>query len=380
MSNLALSDRQRREKWIYIISLVTNSHVFENYFEQLFILKPDTVLIFLNEKKSFLQLKCEEIGFKTVFIRYKSKKNIVRASFNILQIFLREKPNLVHTHLFDASITGISIAWFMGIKKRIHTRHHGPQHHNYHPHAVSYDRWINKRSTFIFAISENIKELLIQQEGVNKDKIAVVHHGFNFQEFDLVDEIRIEKLKGKYSIQNRAPVIGMISRYTEWKGIQYVIPAFKKLLYEYPDAVLLLANAKGEYKDEISVLLESLPKDSFREIVFEDDSPALFKLFNVFVHVPIDSTSEAFGQVYIEALASGVPCVFTISGIANEFVSDKNSLIVPYCDSDSIFLALKNILENKEAFKQRASVGKIQVGEMFSVQTSLNKVIEGYGK
>lgn len=48
----------------------------------------------------------------------------------------------------------------------------------------------------------------------------------------------------------------------------------------------------------------------------------LFKMFDVFVHVPIDAEIEAFGQIYIEALAVGGPlCVYAIRCF-REFVKD----------------------------------------------------------
>ena len=64
-------------------------------------------------------------------------------------------------------------------------------------------------------------------------------------------------------------VIGVISRYTEWKGIQYIIPAFKQLLNDFPNALLILANAKGGYQAAIKSQLTTHPKDSFTEILFD---------------------------------------------------------------------------------------------------------------
>lgn len=71
----------------------------------------------------------------------------------------------------------------------------------------------------------------------------------------------------------------------------------------------------------------------------------------MYVHTPIDDHSEAFGQTYVEALAAGIPSVFTLSGIAHEFIEhEKNAMVVNYKNSEEIYLAMKNILAN-EALK-----------------------------
>ena len=80
---------------------------------------------------------------------------------------------MVHTHLFEASLLGLSAAKFTRVKRRIYTRHHSTYHHEYYPKAIKYDRLINFLATEIVAISNNVKEVLRRKEGVaeNKNKI-----------------------------------------------------------------------------------------------------------------------------------------------------------------------------------------------------------------
>ncbi len=93
--------------------------------------------------------------------------------------------------------------------------------------------------------------------------------------------------------------------------------------------------------------LELIPSENYVEIEFEEDLFAFYKLFDIYVHVPIDSKCEAFGQTYIEALASGIPSVFTLSGIANEFIHNKeNAIVVDYKNSEQINNALIELMSN----------------------------------
>ena len=101
---------------------------------------------------------------------------------------------------------------------------------------------------------------------------------------------------------------------------------------------------------EISRMIsDDLPRESIRQIKFEDDIYALFKCFDVYVHVPVDPSVEAFGQTYVEALLSGVPSVFTLSGIAPEFIeNDHNAMVVPFEDSVSIVQSVIRLRENQD--------------------------------
>jgi glycosyltransferase involved in cell wall biosynthesis len=195
------------------------------------------------------------------------------------------------------------------------------------------------------------------------------------EEFKQVEPARAEQIKRKYQLENFFPVIGVISRFTEWKGVQYLIPAFKKLLSSYPDAVLLLFGADGDYKKVIDDMLESLPGKNVRVIPFEKDVAAAYKVMNIFLHVPIDDHSEAFGQIYVEALAAGVPSIFTLSGIAPDFVVDnKNALVVPFKNSEAIYEAMLKILKDENLAEKLKQEGYKTVTGKFDLSRMINQL------
>ena len=153
------------------------------------------------------------------------------------------------------------------------------------------------------------------------------------------------------------------------------------LLKEYPTAYLILANAKGEDKASIQASLSSIPVDAYKEIEFEQDNGALFKLFDIFVHVPISKDSEAFGQTYIEALSVGVPCIFTLSGVANEFIADRrNALVVDYKNAGQINESMKYLLINKEFSTMLTENGRNDVEKYFSLPLMIAKLEQLYSR
>jgi glycosyltransferase involved in cell wall biosynthesis len=336
-------------------------------------------ILISNKTNTYIEKHCSERGIPYYTIPYSSKRDIASAIFRTYKILRNTKPDAVHVHLFEGGIIGITAAFLARIPKRIYTRHSSTYHHLYHPNGVKYDKYINKLSTHIIAITNNVRDVLINMENVPPEKIILIHHGFDLKDFYSVSTERIDVVKQKYNPVSKNPVIGVVSRFISWKGIQYIIPAFKNILNKYPNALLVLANSNGDYKAEIRKLLTELPSNSYIEIPFENDNAALFKLFDVFVHVPIDKQVEAFGQIYVEALAAGTPSVFTLSGVAPEFiVNQENALIVDFKNSIQIEKAILEILENEDLKKSLQQNAKMNLDTYFSLHLMIDKLEQLY--
>src|SRR5204862_1825729 len=140
---------------------------------------------------------CRSLNIRVHHIRYRNKSDVPLSFFKLWRLMIGRRIQIVHAHLFDASLITLPAAWFAGISKRIHTRHHASQHHRYNPHAVKYDRFINRLSTHIVAISDSIKKILVEHEHVDSEKITVVHHGFDLSYFEKVSPERINALSRK---------------------------------------------------------------------------------------------------------------------------------------------------------------------------------------
>lgn len=369
-----------KTKITYIISNIDKALAFEWIAEGLDHKEYELSFILLNPKKPYLYDWLKQKNIRVYHVPYFGKKSILKAIVSTYRLLTKLNTNIVHTHLFDANLVGLLAAKFKGIKKRIYTRHHSSYHHTYFPNAVKWDRFSNRLATDIIAISENVKDVLIQKEGVEEGKIHLIHHGFKLDAFREVEKSKVNDLRKKYNLkEDDYPVVGLISRYLKLKGIQHLIPAFKKLLINYPNAKLVLANASGADATYIrEQLTENLEESNYIEIAFEPELFSLYQLFDVFVHVPIDSTIEAFGQTYVESLAAGIPSIFTLSGVAKEFVVDKqNALVVDFCNSEQIYSALEELLENKDLRNDLVKQGQQDV-QQFEVKRYLSQLEQLY--
>ncbi len=346
----------------YILSNLDKALAFEWIAEELDKSKFQLRFILLNPSNSSLEDYFRECHIPVERVTYRGKKDVIPALYKTWKILRKWKPDIVHCHLLEASLIGLTAAKFAGVKERIYTRHYSSFHHVYFPTSVWLDKYLNFIATRIVAISQVVYDILVHWEKTNPKKVKVIHHGFRLNEFTNVSEDQKRSLHKKYNLEGKKPVIGVISRYTIWKGIQFTIPAFGEILKKYPNACLVLANAHGEYDGEIKKLLSTLPKESFREIRFESNLGALYNLFDIFIHVPIDEHSEAFGQVYVEALAAGIPSIFTNSGIAVDIaIHEQNSLVVDFKSIDMIADNIERLLEDQALADKLIAGGKSTV-------------------
>ncbi|MEQ1733738.1 MAG: glycosyltransferase family 4 protein, partial [Bacteroidia bacterium] len=289
------------------------------------------------------------------------------------------KPNAVHSHMAVANWVGLWAARIANVPMRVFTRHSGyPLYPTLKETIV--DKIQNKLATHIVAITQNVSNLL-QAQNVPAHKIILIHHGFDIARMMHPIPTEVAAIQQKYNPTNNYPVIGVVARWIELKGIQYIIPAFKQLLVDYPNAKLCLFNSNDSegYGVELKKLCATIPTENINCIGVEDNVYALYKLCDVYVHVPINEGCEAFGQTYVEALAAGIPSVFTLSGVAPEFIRDKkNALVVGFKNSEDIYNAIKTILTSPELKNELIAQGQKDVIEKFSVQQYINKLATLY--
>ena len=333
----------------------------------------------MNDKPSYFKKFLDEQSIESIEVPYKGLKTTVSTLPKLYRILKEWKPDVIHTHLVDANLLGMIAGKAIGIPKRIFTRHNSTYHKEYHPKSTIIDKFVAYLSTDIIAISKNVEDLLVIDENNPQSKVHLVYHGFDLNAIN--KNLDVANLKKKINIASKYPIIGIVSRYMHWKGIQYIIPAFKKVLENYPNALLLICgNKNGDLSAEVSSMLSELPEHSYQEVGFVDNVYDYYKLMDIFIHVPINEKIEAFGQIYIETLLAERPSIITLSGIAREIMrSGYNCLTVDFKNSKEIHEAIIEYVENPDLYKNIQKNCLASLDERFSIETKV-KALENIYK
>jgi rhamnosyl/mannosyltransferase len=114
--------------------------------------------------------------------------------------------------------------------------------------------------------------------------------------------------------------------------------------------------------------------------VKDADLPGLYAAADVFV-LPANSRAEAFGQVLLEAMAAGLPCVTTELGTGtSEVVRDgATGLVVSPRDPDMLRIAITRLLDDPEKRTAMGRAGRTRALAEFTPQILLENVLQVYG-
>ncbi len=365
-------------KVVYIVSDINKAVFFEHTALRLRDAGIDISFILINSSQGALSTFLQANDFRFHFLEVQKLSHSWKQIIDCTKILKTEKPDVIHCHLGTANFVGLVSAYLAGIKIRIYTRHAGlPLAYSRKERLI--DNIQNRLATRIVAITQNTKDLLMEQ-GVAESKIKIVHHGFDIDRMMRPDPSEIRRIKQEYNPENKYPVVGVIARWMKWKGIHYIIPAFEKLLKEYPNAKLCLFNASddADYSREIREMLNTLPAGSYQIVAFEKKIYDLYHLFDIYVHVPVNPYCEAFGQTYVEALAAGIPSVFTLSGIAREFITEENAYIVDFKNSDDIYTKMMAIIAKQKDPDKLFKNGQEVVLKKFTLERYISNLLSIY--
>lgn len=185
--------------------------------------------------------------------------------------------------------------------------------------------------------SDKMRELALAN-GVDSCRLKVVHNGLDALPLSPLPPGIEERLAGKR-------VLLSVGRLEKEKGCQHNIRALAMLKEKHPDLVYLLAG-EGAYRGELAALSRSLGLAD--RVIFAGHQPrenigAFYAKSHVF---SLPSRDEAFGIVYLEAMAAGLPVIATRGeGIAALVEESGAGLLVSQGDVEALAGAISLLLE-----------------------------------
>lgn len=294
-------------------------------------------------------------GWKCYWIKYdhkKRKRGLVSSFFELYKLFKKINPDVVHTHLFDDSLTGLLAARLAGVKKRIITKQDTTFHYFYAPKWIIADKFNNTNATHIVPVSNEAEKFIIEKENAPIEKITMIHHGIPPEIFTQQSEAYKKEIIEKYQLAGKK-IIGTVARLIEWKGYRYIVEAIPEVVKKHPNAIFLFVG-EGDQKEKLQQLAKKL--NVFEYIVFTgwvDRAyiPSLYALLDVYAHA---ASYEPFGFVIPEAMMNAAPVVSTPTGSALDAIQHKqNGYLVNYKDAASMAEGINYTLEYGADFKEK---------------------------
>jgi len=185
----------------------------------------------------------------------------------------------------------------------------------------------------IIAISHFVKDHIMENYGVDEEKIRVIHRGVDFHHFtsENMNPERKIKLISKCSLPDDMPIICLPARISRWKGQKFLLESLKLLPHRNFFCIFVGDDSQhGGFAAELRKAISQMGlKENCRLVGNILDMPALYMLSSIVISASI--RPEAFGRVAVEGMAMGRPVIATNIGASRETIKDGETgwLVAP---------------------------------------------------
>jgi L-malate glycosyltransferase len=292
----------------------------------------------------------KELGLEEVFLNSKAKFIYPKTTLALYKLLSKLNPDIVHTGNVDADIHGFLATRFLKNTKLVVEEIGSSVDRK--PMMRKIHRFVYERADKVLCVSPDILKDMRTLEGLRRQDVEITYNPVNLnhlsKSFNTVDE-----LKTKHNISEDIFVFGIISRFELFKGHTFLFQAFKKLLKEQPNCVLVVTGdgpLKQNFKKEVTSL--GITENVIFTGMIENVGDYL-NLFDIFVH---PSLKEPFGIAIIEAMYLKKPVISTNVGGPKEYIDHGVSgLLVPPYNIEHLSEAMLQLLSDEN---YRISLGK----------------------
>jgi glycosyltransferase involved in cell wall biosynthesis len=237
-----------------------------------------------------------------------------------------------------------------------------------------YRKELFTKADHFIAVSQNLKNNLVNA-GCPENKITVLSSGIDVMQFHYQPR----------TINNNQTVkILTVARFTEKKGIEYLIQSFADVVKAKPNTELLIVG-QGELKQKLLKQISKLNLNSKAKIVDfmpHDEIVDIMHKCHIFCLPSITSSTgdqEGSPTVLKEAMATGMPVVSTYhSGIPDLVKDGENGFLVPEKDADRLANRLIYLIDHPEIWESMGQWGRKHVEKNFDRFKQTKKLEEIY--
>lgn len=248
------------------------------------------------------------------------RKTQVSALLRLHAIIREGQYDVVHAHLWNALIFARPMARLARVPAVVTTEHSIGE-----THIEGRKKSAGLRALYLgtelcsdatIAVSDTVRERL-EKWGVPGRKITVIPNGVDFSRVTFDAEAR-ERVRGEHSIPPGSFVVGVLGRLDPVKRYNMVIEAVAPLLGD--ERKLLIVGNGQEY-----ARLERTALDSGAEkhVIFAGERHDVGAVLSALDLLVSASSQETFGLSVLEALANGLPAVYTICPALDNVPTDR---------------------------------------------------------
>ena len=282
-------------------------------------------------------------------------------------------------------------------KRKFITTFHGI--YNFSNFIKKYYNSIMTRGHVVIAVSNFVKEHIINNYDIRPQKIQVIHRGVNHKEFckDQLSSKDIDNFRAKYNLPKfiktpdnqgsvasnlaRIPLLLLPARFTSWKGQIWLAQTLTEMRDK--DFYCIMAGDLAKHPKYVERLKDLIAKNKMQGKIQifgnEPDIRTLYGIADIVLSTSLEP--EAFGRTIIEAQSMEKLVIATSAGGSSETIkNDETGFHVEPGNSSQLKEKIEYCLSilGSEEEKRITSKAREDVIKHFSLDKMLSSVLKIY--
>ncbi|KXO11769.1 MULTISPECIES: glycosyltransferase family 4 protein [Marinobacter] len=224
--------------------------------------------------------------------------------------------------------------------------------------AYDFEKGVYDSLTRVFTMSKTLRKSFIEDFQLPEEKVVYAGFGSIFPVRDVS--------KKSYDTRN---ILFVASHSFKAKGGQDLVKAFKIARKSYPSLTLTLVGKDWGINEPGVSCYGFLDK---RNPIDLEIYQKCFEDASIFV---LPSYNEAFGEVFIEAMSYGIPCIGTSCGVMPEIIEGNNAgYVVNRGDIESLGRLICDLLSSENELKRLGASGARAVQSEYQWSTVIRRI------
>jgi glycosyltransferase involved in cell wall biosynthesis len=300
----------------------------------------------------------------------------VRGAIRLARTVRQRKIDVLHSHMFRASLFASPIGTLCGVPVIIETTHvRETWRKGWFKSKFIVDRAVSHLIDRYIAVSEANSRYLIGQKGIPEKKVSVIQNGCSIERVDPA-RAHPEGIRGSLGFSKSDLVLLVMARLEPQKGHRILLQALSLLRAEFP-SIRLICLGTGALKDELTKTVRDLGLENIvRFVGFRSNVGDWLAAVDIGV---LPSFYEGLPLTAVETLAAGIPLVATaVDGTPEVVIDGETGHLVPPGDPAAMAEAIGRLARQPELRRKFALAGRDRVLKRFTIQRQVEQTSNLY--
>ncbi|MFZ0639621.1 MAG: glycosyltransferase [Candidatus Acidiferrales bacterium] len=300
----------------------------------------------------------------------------IRGAIRLARTLRQQKIQILHSHMFRASLFGSSIGTICRVPVIIETPHvRETWRKGWIKSHFVVDRAVGHLVDRYIAVSEANARYLIEQKRIPARKVSVIQNGCSIERVDPA-KAHPEGIRESLGFSKGDLVLLAMARLEPQKGHRILLQALALLQTQFPN-MRLICLGTGALQDELKKVTQDLGLEAIvRFVGFQSNVSDWLAAADIGV---LPSFYEGLPLAAVETLAAGLPIVATaVDGTPEVVIDGETGLLVPPGDPAAMADAISKLARQPELRRKFAVAGRERVLKQFTIQRQVEQTSNLY--